>query len=144
MLEAAYVLPLIIVAMLAIVDAVNYAMDAIETTNVVQATYDSVMAQAGEQADNPSSAFAFVSCQNGKVDLNVSAVQSYITDAVSILLDKPLAPSDQVAVTKWNASPVNSYLIDVSVKSSTLFLPDAFSFQIHSKGILSLDYVCSS
>lgn len=113
MLEAAYVLPLVIMAMLAIVDAVNYAMDAIETTNVVQTAYDAVMEEAGSQANQPTVTFAFVSCQNGKVDLKASAVQSYLANAVSTLLGKTLAPTDKVTVTKWTASPVNSYLIDV-------------------------------
>lgn len=143
MLEAAYVLPLILVAMLSIVDAVNYAMDAMQSTQIVQNAYDVIMSQSQERSVNAAATVTLVKCASGKVDLDTVATQTFIKDGVEKVLGKALAPSDTVTVTKWDASPVNSYVIDVNVGSSTIFLPESFAFKIHTKGIVSIDYTCN-
>ncbi|GAB6035347.1 hypothetical protein [Galenea microaerophila] len=142
MLEAAYVLPLIVIAIIAIIDAANYSIKALEVTQVLQDSTQEVMYQAVQQSENASEVLPLVQCAGGKVDLKTNEVKQFVTDALKQVLGESNVDTDAVAVDPWSASPINSYIIAVDVKPFLMMLPEFSGAKISSKNIISIDYSC--
>lgn len=143
-IEAAYVLPLIMAAALLLVDTAIYATDRLSTNNAVNDVYQLVVSQSQFLSLNPGkgSSTQYVTCQNNKVEPEKGKLTSLVKDAVASVVTRQ--PDDiRVQVTE-PATDITDYIVEIEFDSHTLFLPDSLAqtFPVRSRMYISFDYSC--
>ncbi len=147
MIEAAYVLPIMLVMMLVLVDVVVYGSDRLYANDVMADAYHLVMGEASMvSADSPQQnvvCTAGSAGSAGTVELNAAQLQTTITDAF-IKIFPGLVADDVVYDIVTSSGVPTVHVITVRFPSQTILLPDSFSqqFPIEAKLILSIDLKC--
>lgn len=144
MLEAAYILPLLLVMLLVLLDVVIFATDRLQANDVMADTYNLVMGEATALSADPTKTFKHVQCNSNKVELNAAELESTVKGSF-VKVFNGLQESDVILNTQAEADVTPQvYLVDVKFWSQTLFLPDAVaqSFPVKAKLILSFDLGC--
>ncbi len=147
MIEAAYVLPIMLVMILVLVDVVVYASDRLYANDVMADAYHLVMGEASMvSADDPQQnvvCTAGAAGEPGTVELNATQLQTTITDAF-IKIFPGLVVGDIAYDIVTSSGVPTVHVITVRFPSQTIFLPDSFSqqFPIEAKLILSIDLKC--
>lgn len=142
LLEAAYILPLMLAMALFILDVVVYSSDRLSANNVMADTYRLVMGQANSIA--PGDNGKNVTCTANLVQLNTSEVEKTIRNNMASLF-ADLSSGDVTVSTSTEAGVTPQvYIVNASFPSQTIFLPDtlAQSFPVKSQLILSFDLGC--
>lgn len=144
MIEAAYLLPFMMIALLAVVDLIGYVADRLSANDVMADAYQLMMNQANAQAIDPDLTLNTVTCQAHKVELNSGGAETFIKDGFTGMFDG-LGKSDvSVDIQKQPGESPSTYIFKAKFPSQTLFLPDAFaqSFPVKAKLIISFDLSC--
>ena len=142
LLEAAYILPLMLAMALFILDVVVYSADRLSANNVMADTYRLVMGQANSIV--PGESGKNVNCVANLVQLNTSEVEKTIRGNMASLF-KDLSSSDvTIKTTTQSGVTPQVYIVNASFPSQTIFLPDtlAQTFPVKSQLILSFDLGC--
>jgi len=146
-MEAAYVLPLMLVMILMLVDVVVYSSDRLYANDVMADAYHLVMGEASMvSVDNPQQdvlCTAGAAGEPGTVELNATQLQTTITDAF-IKIFPSLVAGDIVYDIATSSGVPTIHVITVRFPSHTIFLPDSFAqqFPVEAKLILSIDLKC--
>lgn len=143
MIEAAYVLPIMLVMILVLVDVVVYASDRLYANDVMADAYHLVMGEASMvSADNTSQGSAI--CAAGTVKLDEAILQQTITSNF-VTMFPGLVAGDVVYDIVTSSGVPTVHVITVRFPSQTILLPDSLSqqFPIEAKLILSIDLRCS-
>lgn len=143
MIEAAYVLPVMMLMVLAMVDAVSYAADRLAANGVMADAYQLMMGQGQALASDNTLTLATVQCNSGQVELDTSGAQSLVKTGFESLFDDLNESDISVDVQQSDTTPL-SYVFHTQFPSQTLFLPDAFAenFPVKAKLIISFDLTC--
>jgi len=142
MIEAAYVLPIVMVMIMMVIDVIVYSVDRLYANDVMADTYHLVMGEASVvSADNPKQN---VVCTAGRVELNVAQVETTITNAFESIFDGLLASSVAIHTESTDGAVPEVHVITASFASQSIFLPDSFAqvFPVKAKLILSFDLGC--
>jgi Flp pilus assembly protein TadG len=144
MIEAAYVLPIMMVMVLLIVDLIGYVADRLLANDVMADAYQLMMNQANAQAADPNLTLDTVTCQSNKVELNSNGAESFIKAGFSGLFNGLEKSAVNVDIQKQPGESPSTYIFNAQFPSQTLFLPDAFaqSFPVKAKLIISFDLSC--
>lgn len=142
-IEAAYVLPLMLIVILALVEAVNYASDRYYLNNTLTDFYTVVMTHAQAQASDPNYSSQIVRCDSGRVQVNENEASELLRQMV---LRVTSARSDtlEIVAQKQTLMGIDTYVVDVSMPMQTRFLPSGFaqSFPLRAKLIISFALSC--
>ncbi len=139
-------LPLMFLAILMIVEAVNYASDRLYANNVMTDMTRLIVDQANDEASRPNSQnHRFVSCNANKVVVNEGEAAQGLQELFAISVGNGQVPAGMSM--DYQASQiqgVTTYVVAVSIPSQTLFLPDsvAQTFPIKTNMLVSIDLSC--
>lgn len=144
MIEAAYLLPFMMIALLAVVDLIGYVADRLSANDVMADAYQLMMNQANAQAIDPDLTLNTVICQAHKVELNSGGAETFIKNGFTGLFDGLDKSAVTVDIQKQPGESPSTYIFKAQFPSQTLFLPEAFaqSFPVKAKLIISFDLSC--
>ncbi len=149
MLEAAYVLPLVILVVLMIVESVNYSLDSLKLNNVMDNGYQVVMIQAQQLNSDPTKTLSTVKCSGGSgslIGMDESGFKTWLTNAVAMSVGKNgVAPSGlTISIVLQTVGGILTYVVKMSYPSQTIFLPTAMMqhFPVKTQGLFSFNLTC--
>lgn len=144
MIEAAYVLPVMMVVVLLIVDVVVYASDRLYANDVMADAYHLFMAEAAALSSDPTLTVSNVQCSDGHVSLNEAEAKTTVANAFTSIFPGFNSENLTISVVSSTGIVPQVFVMDVSFTSQTIFLPEAFakSFPVKAKLILSFDLGC--
>lgn len=143
MIEAAYVLPFMFLAILLQIEAVNYASDRLFANNIMSDMNQLVMSHANQTSTSGEDVGFTICNADGRVEVLAaqaeSALRANFEAAIGV---DPNAMDIVYKPTVTNG--VTSFVVEVSVPSSTIVLPEAFatSFPLKTNMLLSIDLSC--
>jgi len=147
MLEAAYVLPLVLIVALLSVEAVNYASDRYSANNVLANVNEAILLEAGAVSSGVTDESPLVTCQGHQVVPNQTAIQTLLNTSIkkSQVGGADLMPDGfDLKWTEQTVSGLLVYVVNISFPSKTLILPEAMaqSFPVKSNTIVTLGFSC--
>lgn len=142
LIEAAYVLPLMMVVALLIIDTVVYATDRLAANNAVNDIYQMVVSQAQRVALVPGATSNFVQCTNHQVVPQAQALQTLMQNTVAAVANRQ--PNEITVNVTQPPSQILDYIVDVQFTAQTLFLPQDWAqvFPVRNRMYISFDYTC--
>ncbi len=145
MIEVAYVLPLMLIVILALVEAVNYASERYYLNNTLTDFYTIVMTEAQALASDPKHTSQLVSCASGKVRVDESQAAQMLRQMV-LNVTHARADTLDIVAQKLTLMGIDTYVVDVSMPMQTHFLPPEFAktFPLKAKMIISFALSCRS
>jgi len=147
MLEAAYVLPLVLIVALLSVEAVNYASDRYSANNVLANVNEAILLEAGAVSSGIATSSPLVTCQGHQVVPNESAVLTLLNTNMQnsqVGGAGNMPDGFQLDWTQQTVSGLLVYVVNISFPSKTLVLPEAMaqSFPVKSNTIVTLGFSC--
>uniref|UniRef100_Q31EV2 Pilus assembly protein n=1 Tax=Hydrogenovibrio crunogenus (strain DSM 25203 / XCL-2) TaxID=317025 RepID=Q31EV2_HYDCU len=147
MLEAAYVLPVVLIVALLSVEAVNYASDRYSANNVLASLNESILLEASAVSSGMTASSPLVTCQNSQVVPNESAVQTLLNTNIAnsqVGGAGNMPDGFQLNWTQQTVSGLLVYVVNISFPSKTLVLPESMaqSFPVKSNTIVTLGFSC--
>lgn len=147
MLEAAYVLPLMLIVALLSVEAVNYASDRYSANNVLANVNEAVLLEASAVSAGVTTNSPLVTCQGNQIVPNEAAVQTLLNTNIQnsqVGGAGSMPDGFQLNWTQETVSGLLVYIVDISFPSKTLLLPEAMakSFPVKSNTIVTLGFSC--
>ena len=155
MVEAAYVLPLMLGVILFIVEAVAYAMNSIAVNDVLTDVHSRITTEVSERSSaetaGEASALTLVSCLgsagNGRVTLNSGTVITTITELADSYFEPRIALKDQVVTVTGPESVVgfDVYIVKYSALANPIVLPDFLSgiLPVNVNTVISIKDSCT-
>lgn len=146
MMEAAYVLPIMLLMILLVVETVNYASDRLYANNIMTDMTRLITDQANDEAMRPGNqSHRFVSCSSESVVVNESEAATGLQELFAISIGNGTVPEGlEMTYEAKQTQGVTTYVVKVSIPSQTLFLPSyiAQSFPIKTNMLVSIDLSC--
>lgn len=143
MIEAAYVLPFMLLVVLLQIEAVNYASDRLFANNIMNDMNQLVMSHANQTSTSGEDVGFTICNADGRVEVldtqAEAALRSNFETAIGVDPD-----AMEIVYKPSVTNGVTSFVVEVSVPSSTIVLPEAFatSFPIKTNMLLSIDLSC--
>lgn len=143
MIEAAYVLPFMLLVVLLQIEAVNYASDRLYANNIMTDMNQLVMSHANQTSTSGQDVGFTICNADGRVEVldtqAEAALRSNFEAAIGVNPD-----AMEILYKPTVTNGVTSFVVEVSVPSSTVVLPEAFatSFPLTTNMILSIDLSC--
>lgn len=147
MLEAAYVLPLVLIVALLSVEAVNYASDCYSANDVLANVNEAVLLEASAVSSGVTNNSPLVNCQDHKVVPNQAAIQTLLNTNIQNSQVGGAGNIPDGFDLNWTEQTVSGllvYVVNISFPSKTLVLPEAMaqSFPVKSNTIVTLGFSC--
>lgn len=148
MLEAAYMLPLLLIASLLSVEAVSYATDRYTANNVLADLNESILIEAQSMSSGDSQTSQLVSCTGNRVVPNESTVSSLLKSniAESGVGKGALPDGFNLQYSHNEVAGLMVYVVEVAFESNTIVMPDAMSksFPVKANTIVTLGFSCTT
>ncbi|WP_127471208.1 hypothetical protein [Thiomicrorhabdus aquaedulcis] len=145
MLEAAYVLPLIILVILFMVETLNYALNSFAVSDVLTAAHSEIISEVSDVAALGTT-LRYVTCASGKVALKGDAAATLKSDVEAKLKDvMKFATPVTAKFTESAVGGFDVYVVNVKGVANTLIVPNSLGvpLPISVDTIISVKDTCT-
>lgn len=139
-IEAAFIIPIIITLLLAIIEVVNYAADRLVATNILADELQLARTAAmAIQADANLNQNTYAVCSANVVTLRESSFSSELS---SRLRSQFAGSTVTTNIENFANVSFQTYVVSVSIPARPILLPDLIQFPINVTNIVTWDLSC--
>ena len=139
-IEAAFIIPIVITLLLAIIEVVNYAADRLIATSIVADELQLARnAAIAVQNDSNLNQNTYAQCSNNIVVLRDSAFSDELRSKLNAQFSNPAA---NIHITQSSNGSFQTYVVSVSIPARPIILPDIIQLPINVTNLVTWDLSC--
>lgn len=143
MVEAAYILPLIILVIMFMVETLNYSLNTFAVSDVVYDLHSRAISEVAEVASSGQSSSGIAKCNNSKVELDRTIMASIAKE--DLLLKGSDFKNTTVDMTSSVVSGFDVYVVTVKTTAKTVLVPELMAdLPISVDTIISVKESCTA
>lgn len=150
MIEAAYVLPLILITILLIFDAVRYTTATFSANSVLWDLHKQIESDKISRSKSSTFISSYVSCVSGKVVMNSGenlAIKSMLVNGMGVegyTINSPVAKVAEITNLSDEVGALKLYSVEFTGVLNSIIVPDAFmqKFPFKIYDLISMNQDC--